>query len=393
MTQPLIASFGEIMLRLTPPGFERFLAIAICSKQRWRRRSERCGIAGAVGAASRFITVLPAANPIADAFIGELRRFGVDPNQIVRGKGRMGVYFVEAGANQRPSKVLYDRDNSAIALAKPGSIHWEQALNGVTWFHITGITPAISASAAELALESMQAAKAQGMKISCDLNYRKNLWKWGKQPAEVMPELMRLVDVCIANEEDCQKCINVHVDIDVESGHLEREKYQELCERVLATYPNLEMLAITLRESKSASHNGWSACAHDGKAFLLSKQYEITHIVDRVGGGDSFAAGFIYGLIHLGGGQNALEFAVAASCLKHSIPGDFNRFTVEEIQALVAAAVPGACKDNCRYNSPRPHRNAVSLVKTFISFWLRPVPGTAGGSMAAAARSDGGFQN
>jgi 2-dehydro-3-deoxygluconokinase len=254
----------------------------------------------------------------------------------------MGVYFVEAGANQRPAKVLYDRDHSAIALAKSGSIHWHKALHGATWFHITGITPAISASAAEIALESLHAARAQGITISCDLNYRKNLWKWGKPANEVMPELVKLVDICIANEEDCQKCINVHVDIDVESGSLERQKYQELCERVLATYPNLKMLAVTLRESRSASHNGWSACLHDGKAFLLSKQYEITHIVDRVGGGDSFAAGLIYGLTHGSGAQQeALEFAVAASCLKHSIPGDFNRFTLEEVQALLSGGGSG----------------------------------------------------
>jgi len=338
---PLIASFGEIMLRLTPPGFERFLQSPQFQATFGGGEANVAVSLAQFGAASRFITVLPPANAIADAFIGELRRFGVDPNQIVRGKGRMGVYFVEAGANQRPSKVLYDRDYSAIALAKPGSIDWQKALQEVTWFHITGITPAISASAAELALESLHAARAQGCKISCDLNYRKNLWKWGKQPGEVMPELVKLVDVCIANEEDCQKCINVHVDIDVESGSLEREKYQELCDRVLATYPNLELLAITLRESKSASHNGWSACLHDGKAFLLSKQYEITHIVDRVGGGDSFAAGLIYGLIHLKTRQEALEFAVAASCLKHSIPGDFNRFTVEEVRALVSGGGSG----------------------------------------------------
>ena len=255
--------------------------------------------------------------------------------QIVRGPGRLGIYFVEAGANQRPSKVLYDREHSAIALAKPGSIDWNAALAGASWFHITGITPAISATAAELALEALRTARQKGIRISCDLNYRKNLWKWGKAAGEVMPELLKLADVCIANEEDCQKCINVHVDIDVESGSLEREKYRELGERVLASYPNLKMLAVTLRESKSASHNGWSACLYDGKDFLLSRRYEITHIVDRVGGGDSFAAGLIYGLNQLGSHQEALEFAVAASCLKHSIPGDFNRFTVEEVQALV----------------------------------------------------------
>ena len=341
MSKALFASFGEIMLRLTPPGFERFLQSPQFQATFGGGEANVAVSLAQFGARSRFITVLPSANAIADAFIGELGRFGVDASQIVRGKGRMGVYFVEAGANQRPSKVLYDRDNSAIAIAKPGAIDWKQALKDVTWFHITGITPAISASAAELALESMQAARAQGMKISCDLNYRKNLWKWGKQPGEVMPELMKLVDVCIANEEDCQKCINVHVDIDVESGSLEREKYKELCERVFATYPNLQMLAITLRESKSASHNGWSACAYDGKDFRLSKQYEITHIVDRVGGGDSFAAGLIYGLTHLKSSAEALEFATAASCLKHSIPGDFNRFTVEEVQALVAGGGSG----------------------------------------------------
>jgi 2-dehydro-3-deoxygluconokinase len=338
---PLIATFGEIMLRLTPPGFERFLQSPQFQATFGGGEANVAVSLAQFGAASRFVSVLPEANAIADAFIGELRRFGVDASHIVRGKGRMGVYFVEAGANQRPSKVLYDRDHSAIAIAKPGSIDWKQALKDVTWFHITGITPAISASAAELALESLQAARAQGIKISCDLNYRKNLWKWGKGAGEVMPELVKLVDVCIANEEDCQKCINVHVDIDVESGRLEREKYKELCERVLATYSNLEMLAITLRESKSASHNGWSGCLYDGKAFLLSKQYEITHIVDRVGGGDSFAAGLIYGLTKLKSKQEALEFAVAASCLKHSIPGDFNRFTVEEVLALVAGGGSG----------------------------------------------------
>ncbi len=341
MPVPLIATFGEIMLRLTPPGFERFLQSPQFQATFGGGEANVAVSLAQFGAASRFITVLPAANPIADAFIGELRRFGVDPGQIVRGKGRMGVYFVEAGANQRPSKVLYDRDYSAIAIAKPGSIDWQKALDGVTWFHITGITPAISESAAELALESIKAARARGARISCDLNYRKNLWKWGKQAGEVMPELMKLVDVCIANEEDCQKCINVHVDIDVESGSLERQKYQELCERVLSTYSNLQMIAITLRESKSASRNGWSACLHDRKGFQLSKEYDITHIVDRVGGGDSFAAGLIYGLNQLKTVQDALEFAVAASCLKHSIPGDFNRFTVEEVQALVAGGGSG----------------------------------------------------
>ncbi len=338
---PLIASFGEVMLRLSPPGFERLLQSPQFLATFGGGEANVAVSLAQFGAQSRFLTVLPEANPIADAFLGELRRFAVDTRHIVRAPGRMGVYFVEAGANQRPSKVLYDREHSAIALAKPGAIPWKTAFENVTWFHITGITPAISASAAELALESLRTAREMNIQTSCDLNFRKNLWKWGKCAAEVMPEIIKLTSVCIANEEDCQKALNIHVDLDVESGSLEREKYAELSERVLATYPNLKMIAITLRESKSASHNNWSACLHTGKEFLLSRRYEITHIVDRVGGGDSFAAGLIYGLTHLASPAEALDFAVAASCLKHSIPGDFNRFSAEEVHALLKGGGAG----------------------------------------------------
>jgi 2-dehydro-3-deoxygluconokinase len=338
---PLIATFGEVMLRLSPPGFERILQTPQFVATFGGGEANVAVSIAQFGAAARYITVLPQANPVAEAFIGELRRFNVDTSEIVRGPGRMGVYFVETGANQRPSRVLYDRAYSAIAEAKPGVIDWGSALKNVTWFHITGITPAISASAAELATESLRKARELGIQTSCDLNFRKNLWKWGKQACEVMPQLLRLTDVCIANEEDCQKALSIHVDIEVESGQLEREKYSELSERVLATYPNLKMIAITLRESKSASHNGWSACLHDGKEFRLSRQYDITHIVDRVGGGDSFAAGLIYGLTHLGSPGDALEFGIAASALKHSIPGDFNRFSAEEVEALIKGGGSG----------------------------------------------------
>ncbi|HEX6546761.1 MAG TPA: sugar kinase [Bryobacteraceae bacterium] len=338
---PLIATFGEIMLRLAPPGFERFLQ----SPQfvaTWGGGEANVAVSAAqFGAQTRYITVLPEANPIADAFVGELRRFNVDATEIVRGPGRLGIYFVETGANQRPSKVVYDREHSAISVAKPGSIDWKKALRDVTWFHTTGITPAISESAAALALEAVKTAKELGAKVSIDLNFRKNLWRWGKKAHDVMPDLMQYADVCIANEEDCQKCLNIHVDIDVESGKLEHELYKELSERVLAAYPKLKTLAITLRESKSASHNGWSACLHDRNRFLLSKHYEITHIVDRVGGGDSFAAGLIFGLTHLKTEQEALEFAVAASALKHSIPGDFNRFTADDVLSLVRGGGSG----------------------------------------------------
>lgn len=349
MATPLIATFGEVMLRLAPPALERLLQSPQLIATFGGGEANVAVALAQFSARSRFITVLPERNPIADGVVGELRRFGVETEHVVRAPGRMGIYFLEPGANQRPSKVFYDREYSAIALAKPGVIEWKRALADATWFHTTGITPAISAHAAEVTLEGVRAAREMGLQTSCDLNYRKNLWKWGKRASEVMPELLKLVDVCIANEEDCQKAINIHVDIDVESGSLEREKYAELAERVLATFPNLKILAITLRESKSASHNAWSACLHTGTGFLLSRKYEITHIVDRVGAGDTFAAGLIYALTHpgasglsqLGGEAEALEFAVAASCLKHSLPGDFNRFTVEEVRALMQGSGSG----------------------------------------------------
>jgi 2-dehydro-3-deoxygluconokinase len=330
----LVITFGETMLRLAPPGFERFLQSPQFVATFGGGEANVAVAVSGFGVPARYITVLPS-NPIGDALVGELRRFGVDASRIVRGKGRMGVYFVETGANQRPSKVVYDREYSAIALAKPGDIDWNNALEGGSWFHITGITPAISQTAADLSLESVRAARERGLTVSCDLNFRKNLWKYGKTSREVMSELFRHVDVGIANEEDCQAALGIHVDVDVHSGKLETAQYQKLAETVMNAYPNLKKMAITLRESKSASHNGWSACLHDGKEFLLSRHYEITHIVDRVGGGDCFAGGLIYGLIELGTAKEALEFAVAASCLKHSIPGDFNRFSAQEVQSLI----------------------------------------------------------
>lgn len=337
----LVASFGEIMLRLAPPGFERFLQSPLFVAT-WGGGEANVAVALAnFGNTSRFISVLPPNNPIVDSFIGELRRFGVDPSRIVRQKGRLGIYFVEAGANQRPSKVVYDREGSAIALAKPGDIDWKKALEGAGWFHITGITPALSQSAADLSIESVRAAREMGITVSCDLNYRKNLWKYGKAPKEVMSELFQYVDVGIANEEDCQASLGIHVDVDVHSGTLDSSQYRALTEKVLERFPNLKAMAVTLRESRSASHNGWSACLHDREQFLLSRHYEITHIVDRVGGGDSFAGGLIFGWLNLASHADALEFAVAASALKHSIPGDFNRFTREEVEQLIKGGGSG----------------------------------------------------
>ena len=328
-------TFGEIMLRLAPPGFERFLqSPQFMATFGGGEANVAVALAG-FGLPASYVTALPPNNPIADAVVAQLRGFGVDTSKILRAKGRMGVYYVEAGANQRPSKVVYDRDNSSIALAKPGDIDWNSVLEGAGWFHITGITPALSATAAALALESVGKAREKGLTVSCDLNYRKNLWKYGKSAVEVMRELVKFVDIGIANEEDCQMALGIKSESDVHAGKLEVAEYRKLAEKVVTEFPNLKALAITLRESKSASHNGWSACLYNGKEFLVSRHYEITHIVDRVGGGDCFAGGLIYGLQALGGHQEALEFAVAASCLKHSIPGDFNRFSVDEVKNLL----------------------------------------------------------
>ena len=334
-------TFGEIMLRLSPPGFERLLQTPQLVATFGGAEANVAVALAAFGLPSSYITVLPEKNPLADAAIAELRRFGVDTSNIVLAKGRMGVYFVETGANQRPSKVVYDRDRSAIALAQPGQIDWSAAFRDSGWFHITGITPAISESAAARALEGVRQARQNGLTITCDLNNRKNLWKWGQPAQAVMPELIQCADYVIANEEDVQMALGIPAEVDVTSGRLDAAKYEPLTCRVLSAYPNLKGIAVTLRESFSASRNGWSACLNNRREFLISRAYEITHVVDRVGSGDSFAAGLIYGLQMLKGDRDALEFAVAAGCLKHSIPGDFFRITLNEVEALLGGEASG----------------------------------------------------
>ncbi len=330
-----VMSFGEIMIRLKAPGVERFFQSPALEATFGGGEANVAVSLANYGMDAAFTSVLPK-NVLGDECVRELRKFGVDTKKIVRSDGRMGVYFLEAGANQLPSKVVYDRANSAIALAKPGDIDWDDVFDGVDWFHITGITPAISESAMLLSMESVQAAKAKGVTVSCDLNFRKNLWKYGKVASEVMRELAKYVDVAIANEEDVQKSLGIKADgVAVESGALDREKYRALSDKVLAEYPNMRLIAITLRESTSADSNGWAACLNDRKEFLVSKRYAINDIVDRVGGGDSFAGGLIYGLNTYDDHQQALEFAVAASCLKHSIGGDFNRVGVDDVTKLM----------------------------------------------------------
>jgi 2-dehydro-3-deoxygluconokinase len=292
------------------------------------------------GVDARFVSAIPA-NNVGDACVATLLGFGVDTSMIRRQGDRLGIYFLENGANQRPSRVTYDRSGSSISTARATDFDWDAVFEGADWFHISGVTPAISVSAAELSIAAARAARGHGLTVSCDYNYRKNLWRYGKSAPEVMRELVGLATVGIANEEDCQKALGIDIDVDVKSGTIERDKYRALADRVLRAFPNLERQVITLRESHSADHNGWSAVMFDRKEFLSSRHYEITDIVDRVGGGDSFAAGLIYGLRAYKDGQRALEFATAASCLKHSILGDVNRVGVAEVEALMAGDASG----------------------------------------------------
>lgn len=328
-----IITFGEIMLRLKSPGNERFFQSPMLEATFGGGEANVAVGLARYGLDASFVSLIPK-NQIGDACIEELRKHGVDTAKIARKGTRLGIYFLEAGANQRPSRVIYDRANSAITEAKPGDINWNENFKTATWFHITGITPAISASAAEVSLESVKIANNMGLTVSCDLNFRNKLWKYGKEAPEVMCELVKYVDVVIGNEEDCQKSLGISLKVDIEGGRLDSEKYKALTNRVMETYPNIKKMAITMRESHSANNNGWSAVLNNGKDFIVSKKYEIKNIIDRVGGGDSFASGLIYGLNSYDNDAEALDFAVAASCLKHSILGDLPLLTVDEVLSL-----------------------------------------------------------
>ena len=334
MDMSKVLTMGEIMLRLKTKGNERFFQSPEFEATFGGGEANVAVSLANFDVPVEFLTVLPE-NPIGDACLSELRRFGVGTEKILRAEGRMGIYYLETGANQRPSKVVYDRAGSTMAEARPGDIDWEAAFADVEWFHISGITPAISQSAADLSIEAVKEAKKRGITVSCDLNFRKNLWKYGADAKDVMSEITKYTDVVIANEEDCQKSLGLEIDVDVEDGKLDTEKYEKLTSLLLSEYPNVSKVAITLRESHSADHNGWAACINNGSVFYVSKKYEIRDIVDRVGGGDSFSAGLIYGLKSFDHDTEALEFAVAASCLKHSIPGDFNRVSVKEVETLM----------------------------------------------------------
>lgn len=330
-----IITFGEVMLRLKAPNHERFFQSPKLEATFGGGEANVAVSLANYGLDVGFVTALPS-NDIADACIREIKGFGVNTDGIVRRAGRVGIYFLEGGANQRASNVIYDRAESSISKIDVGEIDWKSIFCDAEWFHITGITPAISKNAKAVSLEAVKAAKEFGLTVSCDFNYRKKLWQYGENTISVMKELVKYVDVGIANEEDCQKSLGIKVDVDIESGKLDIDKYKALGAKVLSEFPNMKLIAITLRESKSADTNGWSACLMNKEEnFYLSKKYMITDIIDRVGSGDSFSGGLIAGLNKYDSLQDALEFATAASCLKHSISGDFNRVKVSEVEKLM----------------------------------------------------------
>jgi 2-dehydro-3-deoxygluconokinase len=338
--RPLVVTLGEIMLRLKSPDHERLFQTGALEATFAGGEANVAVSVANYGLRARYVTALPA-NPLGDAAVRALRTMDVETDHLIRRPGRLGIYFVETGAAQRASTVVYDRDAAAIAQAAPDEFDWEAIFAGARWFHISGITPALSASGAALTEAALKAARAAGATTSLDLNYRAKLWRYGKSAPEVMRPLMAHVDVAIGNEEDAQHSLGLEAAADVTSGELAQSAYEALTQRVLDGFPNLSAVAITLRESRSADINGWSACLRDAGGFHRSQRYDIHDIVDRVGGGDAFAGGLIYGLIDGRRAQDALEFAVAASCLKHSIPGDFNRVSIAEVEKLAGGDASG----------------------------------------------------
>jgi 2-dehydro-3-deoxygluconokinase len=338
-----IVTFGELMLRLKAPGRERLFQSPLLEATFGGGEANVAVSLSILGMSASFVGAL-SKDAVGEAALRSLRAYGVDVSRVRRTDERTGIYFLEAGADQRASLVVYDRAGSAAAAMKSGDFDWPAIMAGADWFHVTGITPALSRSASDAAIEAATAAKSAGAKVSVDLNFRKKLWNYGVKAPEIMGRLAALADVLVANEEDLQLGLGITSDVkrtegrgaDPSKGRVDPEAYRALAESAKARYPNLEIVAVTLRESKSADRNGWSAVLHGESGFRSSRAYELEDIVDRVGGGDSFAAGLIYGLLEYGDEARALEFAVAASALKHSIRGDFNFSTLNEIERLAA---------------------------------------------------------
>ena len=326
------------MLRLAPENYLRFLQ---AEKYQATFGGAEANVAVSLanyGINAQFVTKLPT-HEIGQSAVNSLRKFGVDTSKIVRGGERVGIYYCEKGASQRPSKVIYDRAYSAIAMAKKEDFDWDSILDGAEWFHFTGITPALSDEMAEITLEACKAARAKGITVSCDLNFRKKLWSKEKA-GQVMGEICKFVDVCIANEEDAKDVFGIEADgSDITGGKLDRDGYISVAKKLTDRF-GFKAVAITLRESKSANDNDWSGMLYTGGQAYFSKKYSI-HIVDRVGGGDSFGGGLIYSMMNGAEPQAAIEFAIAASCLKHSIEGDYNLVSVAEVMTLAGGDASG----------------------------------------------------
>ena len=339
-----VVTFGEIMLRLATPEYLRFGQTAAYEATFGGGEANVAVSLANFGMEARFVTRLPD-NDIAKACRDELRKHGVGTSDIIYGGERLGIYFLETGAVNRPSKVVYDRAHSSISTVEPGMIDWEGVFRGADWFHFTGITPALSQSAADVCLEAARAANRLGVTVSCDLNYRKNLWKYGKSCTEVMPALVACCDVIIANEEDAEKVFGIKpegFDAAATGGTIEAARFESVARQLQERFPKAEKVAITLRGSINANHNTWGAMLYTGGTLYPSRRYDITHIVDRVGGGDSFGAGLIYGLLTYGADyRKTIEFAVAASALKHTVKGDFNLATLDEVEKLMGGDLSG----------------------------------------------------
>lgn len=336
-----VVTFGEIMMRLATPDQLRFAQTTSLETSYGGAESNVAVSLAKFGLNATYVTRLPK-NDFGEAAIAELKKHDVNTKSIVRGGDRIGIYFLESGAVSRGSKVVYDRANSALATIQPGMIDWDTVFEGADWFHWTGITPAVSEGAAAVCKEAILKAAEKGLTISTDLNFRAKLWNWGKTATEVMEELVSHCDVILGNEEDADKVFGIKAEGDVTAGHVKAEAYESVCQQLKAKFPQASKIIVTLRGSISASHNTWSGVLWNGEKLLIGTEYDITDIVDRVGAGDSFMAGLIYGLkTWPNDDQKALEFAVAASCLKHTIKGDFNLVTKDEVEKLIAGDASG----------------------------------------------------
>ncbi|MCP5382769.1 MAG: sugar kinase [Kordiimonadaceae bacterium] len=335
-----IVTFGEVLLRLKSPGYERFLQTPVLEAAFGGAEANVANSLSRFGMSVAHVTALPD-NDIAHAAIGELRRNGVDTSHINYQGKRIGTYYLEAGASLRPGRVIYDRAHSSLSEARIDDFNWDKILKDAKWFHTTGITPAISHSAADITLDAMKTAKKMGLTVSLDLNYRANLWQYGKTATEVMPELAKHADIIIAGREDCQQCLGIDVDLKAEEDIAELDHFKALSNEMISIFPSLKMLAITLRQSIRADYHRWSACLAERDNFINSDIYDIHNIIDRVGGGDSFSAALIYGLYNKQSKQEALDFATAASALKHSVPGDINLVTEKEVRSLMKGTSGG----------------------------------------------------